>query len=577
MDRDGGPDGHGENPGAGRQPLGAAFWTLWTASGLSNLADGVLKIALPLIALRYTDSPTLLAGLAVALSLPWLLFALPAGALADRSDRRRIMVAANAVRAGLLGALVLALLTGADPLVALYLVAFGIGCSETAYDTSAQAILPQVVPRPALSRANGRLLAAELTANQFIGPPLGGALVAVGAGLSLAVPAALWVCAAGALLFVRGSFRVERPGRSTLRADIAEGLRFLWSRPLLRTLAVMVGGFNFASNAAFAVFVLFAVGEGSAMELTEPGFGLLLTSIAAGSVLGSLVAEGIEQRFGRSRSLALAILASVPLVAAPAVTAEPWLVGPAFFLGGAAIAVWNVISVSLRQRITPDRLLGRVNSAYRLLAWGTMPVGAAAGGLLARYFGLTTVFAVMGIVTFALLLGMRTVTEPAIQAAAQFEDQFLDHGAAGVGEPLGLADALETPPLEDLDGAEVVHYGAGPKRAVGDLGQELAHRRRRDALPPAGLVHPVADLRCLLVLVREDAADNFPVGEDGAHRDLRVVEEVLPVVVEDAAVGGVLRSEGGHMVRAGVQLVLEELVEVGGFNGADLNHSGTFG
>ncbi len=294
---EGGPDPR-ESAQPGPQPLGAAFWALWAASGLSNLADGVLKIALPLIALRHTESPTLLAGLAIALSLPWLLFALPAGALADRSDRRRIMLAANAARASLLAALVLALLTGVDPLWALYLAAFGIGCSETAYDTSAQSILPQVVPRPVLSRANGRLLAVELTANQFIGPPLGGALVVVGATLSLAVPAALWVCAVGALLFVRGSFRVDRATSSTMRADIAEGPYFLWSRPLLRALAAMVGGFNFASNAAFAVFVLFAVGPGSAMKLSEPGFGVLLTAIAVGSVLGSLLAEPIEERFG---------------------------------------------------------------------------------------------------------------------------------------------------------------------------------------------------------------------------------------------------------------------------------------
>ncbi|CAA9245187.1 MAG: Antibiotic efflux protein [uncultured Arthrobacter sp.] len=417
MVEDGGRPPGDAVPDGERQPLGAPFWTLWTASGFSNLADGVLKVALPLIALRFTDSPTLIAGLAVALSLPWLFFALPAGALADRGDRRRIMLTANTARAALLLALVAALLSGAEPIWALYLVAFGIGCSETAYDTSAQSILPQVVPRPVLSRANGRLFAVELTANQFIGPPLGGALVVAGATLALTVPAALWVCAVGALLFVRGGFRVERTTSTSMRADIAEGLRFLWSRPLLRTLAAMVGGFNFATSAAFTVFVLFAVGPGSAMKLSEPGFGLLLTSIAVGSVLGSLVAEGIEKRLGRSRSLAVAILASVPLVGIPAVTADPVLVGLAFFLGGVAIAVWNVVSVSLRQRITPDRLLGRVNSAYRLLAWGTMPAGAAAGGLLAQYFGLTTVFASMGILSLALLLGMRMVTEPAIEAA----------------------------------------------------------------------------------------------------------------------------------------------------------------
>jgi MFS family permease len=306
---------------------------------------------------------------------------------------------------------------GVGSIWVLYVVAFCVGIAETIYDTSAQSILPQIVSRDLLSRANGRLYAVELTANQFVGPPLGGLLVAVGAAIAFAAPAALWIVAVGALLLVRGNFRIEREGRTTMRADIAEGLRFLWRHRILRTLAIMTGVFNLASNAMFAVFVLYAVGPNSAMGLTDPLFGILLTATAAGSLLGSFLAERVERGLGRSRSLMLGIIGGAVLMGVPAVTANPFVIGAAFFLGGVTIVIWNVITVSLRQRISPDRLLGRVNSGYRLVAWGTMPLGAGVGGVLAQFFGLPAVFAIAGIVTLALLLLMPILTDQAMDAA----------------------------------------------------------------------------------------------------------------------------------------------------------------
>jgi MFS family permease len=397
--------------------LGTAYWRLWTSSGLSNLADGIVKVAMPLVAIRYTDSPTLIAGLVFALTLPWLLFALPAGALADRLDRRRAMLGANTVRAVLLAALAVSVAADIGSIWVLYVVALGIGAAETLYDTSAQSILPQVVPRDRLSRANGRLYAAELTANEFIGPPLGGLLVVLGAAIAFGAPAALWAVALAVLLLVRGAFRVERDRRTTIRADVAEGLRFLWRHRLLRTLAVMVGVSNFATNATFAILVLYAVGPGSAIGLSEPAYGVLLTTAAAGGLLGSFVAERVERRLGRARSLVLTMLGITLLVGVPAATTDPVLIGAGFLVGGVTIAIWNVITVSLRQRITPDRLLGRLNSGYRLVAWGSRPLGAAAGGLLAQVLGLRAVFAVMAVVTLALIVGMTRVTDDAMDQA----------------------------------------------------------------------------------------------------------------------------------------------------------------
>jgi MFS family permease len=414
---------HVDHPREGEEPdrLGLPFWQLWSASSLSNLADGLVKIALPLVAVTLTDSPGLVAGVAVAVTLPWLVFALPAGALADRVDRRKAMVTANVVRAAAVAALaataVLGLESSTAAIWALYAVALLLGTAETIYDTCAQSILPQVVPRDRLPRANGRLIAAELTANEFVGPPLGGLLVAAGTAVAFATPAGLWAVAVGALLLLRGGFAVPREEPTTLRTDVAEGLRYLWRHRLLRTLAAMTGLFNFATNATFAVFALYAVGPDSAMGLTEAGYGVLFATIAAGSLIGALLADPIIGHLGRPRSLLLGILGGVGIVGAPVLTTNSLVIAAAFLIGGLTNALWNVVAVSLRQRITPDRILGRINSSYRLVAWGTRPLGAVAAGLLGELLGLRAVFAVAAGLVLATLVGMTQVTDTAISSA----------------------------------------------------------------------------------------------------------------------------------------------------------------
>jgi MFS family permease len=409
-----------EEPGR----LGLPFWRLWSSTTLSNLADGLVKIALPLVAATMTDSPALVAGVTLAVTLPWLLLALPVGALADRVDRRVAMVVANLARAAAVAALAAAVALGPGSSVTaiwvLYLVAVLLGSAETVHDTCAQSILPQLVARDRLARANGRLIAAELTANEFVGPPVGGLLVAAGTVAAFATPAALWAVAVGALLLLRGSFAVQRQAPTTLRADVAEGLRYLWRHRLLRTLATMTGLFNLATNATFAVFVLYAVGPDSAMRLSEAGYGLLFATIAAGSLVGALLADPIIGRLGRARSLVLGIVGGVVVVGPAALTTNWLVIAVAFLLGGVGNSLWNVVAVSLRQRITPDRILGRINSSYRLVAWGSRPLGAAAGGLLGELLGLRAVFAIAAGLILATLLGMTQVTDTAIAAA---EDQ----------------------------------------------------------------------------------------------------------------------------------------------------------
>jgi MFS family permease len=398
--------------------LGPNFHKALVASGFANLADGVFQVALPLLAVQLTRSPLLIAGVAIAARLPWLL-APVAGALADRLDRRQTMLRVNLVRTVLLGGLALAVAADQASLVLLYAVAVLLGVAETLFDTSAQSLLPALVARDDLSRANSRLFAVELLANVFLGPPLGGLLAAAGLALAMGFPAAAYLAGAGCLALIAGSFRpvTDQPAGSTrLRDDVVEGIRFVWRHPVLRPLAVMLGAQNLAFQAVFSVFVLFAVAPGP-MGLSEAGFGTLLAAFGVGSVLGTWLAVPAERRLGRVRILVLSVLLSAVTLVVPVLTTSAVLVGTSFVVSGVAMVLWNVITVSLRQRITPDRLLGRMNATYRLVGWGTMPIGSFLGGALAEWLGLRATFLVAGGLVLVTMAGFRFVTESAIARA----------------------------------------------------------------------------------------------------------------------------------------------------------------
>lgn len=390
------------------------------SSGLSNLADGVFQIAPPLVTLGVTRDPAAFATVTVALRLPWLLCALPAGALADRLDRRRTMFLVNLGRAALIGGLALALASGTETLWLLCAVAFALGVGETLFDTAAQSILPGMVATDALSKANGRLFAVELTMNQFVGPPLGGLVVGLTAAGALTGSAAAYLCAAVALALIAGSFRPVRTGPPTrIREDVVEGVRYLFSHRLLRTLALLTGVSNLTGTAMLIVLPLYAVDPGP-MHLSETTFGILLTAGAVGAFGGSFLAPVAERTMGRARALLIAYLLFCITTGTPGLTASAVVVGATSVLGGAGAVVWNVMTVSLRQSIAPDHLLGRVNAGYRLLAWGSMPLGALVGGVLGGLVGIQAVFLIAAAGALcAVPLLLAVVTDSAIDAAEQ--------------------------------------------------------------------------------------------------------------------------------------------------------------
>ncbi|MEM9036206.1 MAG: MFS transporter [Actinomycetota bacterium] len=390
--------------------LGTRFHRLFAASTISNLGDGIFFIALPLVAADLTRDPTAVAAVSVALRLPWLLFALTAGALVDRWDRRRVMWIADVVRSGLVAVLALAVLLDQHSMAMLYVLGFALGVAETFFDNASQTLLPSLIDDPdQLPRANGRLQVAENVANNFVGPPLGGLLVALAVSVPFWINAASFLAASALVASIPGSYRAapraDAPRR--LRSEIAEGVRWLAAHRLLRTLALLLGLMNLWFAAAMSILVLFAQ---DILGLDELGFGLLGTTLAIGSVVGGVLAGRLHDRWGPgpllwfgSFTIALTLLVIAPL-------SNPWLVGVALAISGAAVVVWNVVTVSLRQTIIPDELLGRVNSVYRFLGWGGMPIGALIGGLIADSFGLAAPFWVGGVV----LLVAATIAAPVL-------------------------------------------------------------------------------------------------------------------------------------------------------------------
>lgn len=404
--------------------LGGAYRRLWAASTISNLGDGVAVVALPLLAATLTRDPFLVSLLGFAQTVPWLLFSLVSGALVDRLDRRTVMWRTDIFRAVVISGLGLLVATDHATMPILFVAAFVLGTAETLFDNASQAILPSLVDREDLPKANGRLFGAQVITNEFTGPPLGGFLFAAAAATPFLLDGASFLAASILVASITGSFRPTRTaaqqvGSSVLkgiRSDIAEGLRWLWGHRVLRTLALVLGGANLLEQAGFAVMVLFAQ---DILGLDEAGFGLLLTAFAVGSVAGGVVGERVIARFGSGTVLIGSLLVMGGGQLAIGLVSSAWVVGALNVAVGFAVILWNVITVSLRQSIIPDEILGRVNSTYRFVGWGAMPLGALLGGVLADAFGLRTPFIVGGIGMIVLAVVMAPIVNTRTIRAAQ--------------------------------------------------------------------------------------------------------------------------------------------------------------
>ena len=373
--------------------MGREYWKLWSASTVSALGDGISAAALPLLAASLTREPGLIAGLTFAFTLPWLLFGLVSGALVDRWDRRTILVWTNVVRAAIVGTLAAAVLLDAATLPLAYAIAFLHGSADTLAASAAPALVPRLVTPDHLERANGRLAAAATVNAEFVGPPVGAFLFAAAAVAPFAADAASFGAAALVVLAIRGRFRAARPRTdpTTLWAEVGAGLQLLWREPLLRALGATVAVLGIVDAAWFSILVLYAL---DVLGTSEAGYGFFLAAGAVGSVVGSLGASRATARLGASAVLAGALLVAAATQLVLGLTSSVGVALAMLAGSGLAFGLWNVVAVSVRQRLAPDELLGRINGAYRFLGVGGYSVGAASGGVVAHVLGIRAPFLV---------------------------------------------------------------------------------------------------------------------------------------------------------------------------------------
>lgn len=420
-----------------RVRLGAGYRKLYLATAVSNIGDGMAAIAYPWLATAITRNPLLIALVAAAQRLPWLFFTLPAGVITDRVDRKRAMVSMDGLRFVLTLAVGFSVLVQQGSLpapdevqsvvgtqVGLYLVLLVatllLGCAEVLRDNCNQTFLPSIVAPEHLERANGRIWSIESAANTFIGPPIGSLLLVAAFSAPFFVDAGSFFAAAALVAAIPGTFRASGgggaapAGRVAWRAEMKEGFAWLWRNRLLRSMAILLGVMNLSSNFSGALFVLFAQ---DVLHVTPWTFTLMGFGFALGSIAGGYIGPWLTKRWGSGTCLWVSVLSTAVTQSLTGFLSDWWMVAVVAGLGSVLGTLWNIVTVSFRQTVIPDALLGRVNSVYRFFAWGSIPIGAALGGLvvlIARAFvaddtALRIVWWVDGALTFVVFLFVRAL------------------------------------------------------------------------------------------------------------------------------------------------------------------------
>ncbi len=352
---------------------------LFSAGAMTNLGDGLIVLALPWLAALMTRDSVAIAAVAAAGRMPWLLFALPAGVIIDRSDQRKLIARADLLRAAIVFAIFL--LAVNEPIAgAIWLLAglvFLLGSTEVLRDNAAQTILPAIVAPEDLEVANGQLWSTEQLTGQFIGPPLAGVLIASGIGLPFGIDVAMLVLAAGLVWLI--SLPAQVRIKVSFTKALFEGITFMRADRTLLRLAIVLGIANFLATATITIQVLFAQ---DVLALSSFAYGTVLSIAALGAITGSLLAPRLTKALGLRPCLYASIAAWALGYCAIGLSGNGVVMAGALFVVMAGAMVWNVITVSWRQRRIPSELLGRVNSIYRFFGWGSMPLGALAGGLV---------------------------------------------------------------------------------------------------------------------------------------------------------------------------------------------------
>ena len=368
--------------------MGPAFNRLWASSLVSNLADGVLMAAAPLLAITLTDSTVLISAIGAMVMLPWLLFAMPIGVMVDRVDRRFILAGSNAIRSAVIGAVALGIATDHITIYWLIFSGFIIGVCEVATDTTAQSLIPQILDEEHYEKGNSRLQISETVIQGFIGSPLSGFLYAIAIWLPFFINSIGYAVATLFALLIPIQYlqdvRTDGPNESkpSYIEDIKFGIRYLYNQKVLRRLVLTTATIGVCYSAGTATMVLFIIKE---LELSPQYFGVVISIQGAGALLGAIVAPQASKRFGRSIIMTLGITSSSVVLLLQGFATNIYIFVALATFGGFAISQWNILLMATYQRIIPNELYGRIHGTRRTLVWGMLPVGSLIGGVLAHF------------------------------------------------------------------------------------------------------------------------------------------------------------------------------------------------
>lgn len=367
------------------------YWRLWSAGAVSNVGDGAFSAAVPLLAAQATHRPLLVSAVSAAAYAPWLVLSLPAGAVVDRADRKRLMVRAQLAQAGVMAATTVAVVTGWAGIGPLIAMAFALGACEVVFANAAQAVLPDVVPAAELHRANGYQNTMTYLGQQFLGPPAGSALFAAAAAAPFGLNALSFAVSAALLAHLPRSTPATPP--EPMGAAIRDGLHWLLRHRQLRTLALLLGANTFCFAMGTSTLVLLVT---RALHASEGGYGLVLAAAAAGGAIGGLVNARLVRLLGPLPALVLSLGTTVVVFGLLGAAPNLPVLAVLLAASGFATTIWNVLALSVRQQQVPAALRGRVGSVYRMVGWGCTPLGALAGGLVATTLGFRAPYPVAG-------------------------------------------------------------------------------------------------------------------------------------------------------------------------------------
>ena len=368
--------------------MGPAFNRMWASSVISNLSDGILIAAAPLLAISLTDSTVLISAIGAMVMLPWLLFAIPIGVIVDRVDRRFILAGANATRSAVVGLLALLIATDNDSIYWLLFASFVIGVCEVAADTTAQSLIPQILEEKNFEKGNSRLQISETVIQGFVGAPLSGFIYAIAISLpffinSLGLAVAALLALSIPIKYLQDVRKDEAAQeKKKFVADMKFGIRYLFNEKVLRRLVVTTASIGVCYSMGTATMVLFIIEE---LKLPKHLFGVILTIQGIGAIAGAFVAPRLSKKFGRSRVMTFGITSSSVVLLLQGFSPNIYIFVALTTFGGFAISQWNILLMATYQTVIPNELYGRIHGTRRTLVWGMMPIGSLLGGVLAHH------------------------------------------------------------------------------------------------------------------------------------------------------------------------------------------------